>query len=117
MTSILSMNRTARGQVLAALREIYDGVWVRRVGADGGRTLPWSGRIVLVGAVTTAWDTHHAVIATMGDRFVLVRMDSHKGRKAAGRKAIGNTGDETADARGAVAGRGQGPRWHGPQPT
>jgi hypothetical protein len=32
----------------------------------------------------------------MGDRFVLVRMDSTKGRQAAGRQAIGNTGHETA---------------------
>ena len=32
-----------------------------------------------IGAVTTAWDTAHAVIATMGDRFVLVRMDSTHG--------------------------------------
>ena len=30
----------------------------------------------------------------MGDRFILVRVDSTKGRQAAGRKAIGNTGEE-----------------------
>jgi hypothetical protein len=30
----------------------------------------------------------------MGDRFVLVRTDSTKGRIAAGRQTIGNTGDE-----------------------
>jgi hypothetical protein len=30
----------------------------------------------------------------MGDRFVVVRMDSSKGRLAAGRQAIGNTGQE-----------------------
>lgn len=94
VTSILSMSRDQRGQVLGALREVYDGRWARSVGTDGGRTLSWAGRIVLVGAVTTAWDTAHAVIATMGDRFVLLRMDSTTGRQAAGRKAIGNTGSE-----------------------
>ena len=90
VTSILSMNRDIRAKVLAALREIYDGRWYRNVGTDGGRTLDWKGRIVVIGAVTTAWDTAHAVIATMGDRFVLVRIDSTKAGmavRAAGHRA------------------------------
>lgn len=94
VTSILSMNNDARAQVLGALREVYDGRWSRNVGTDGGRTLDWAGRIAVVGAVTTAWDKAHAAIASMGDRFVLVRMDSTTGRQAAGRRAIGNTGSE-----------------------
>jgi len=94
VTSILSMSTELRGQVLGALREVYDGSWSRNVGTDGGRTLDWSGRLVLVGAVTTAWDRAHAVIASMGDRFVLLRMDSTQGRQEAGRRAIGNTGSE-----------------------
>ena len=94
VTSILSMNRDLRASVLAALREVYDGSWSRNVGTDGGRTLDWKGRLVVIGAVTTAWDRAHDVIAAMGDRFVVVRMDSAVGRLAAGRKAIGNTGSE-----------------------
>ena len=107
ITSILSMDRTMRGQVLGALREVHDGSWVRKVGTDGGRSLPWSGRIAVIGAVTTAWDQHHTVIASMGDRFVLIRVDSTTGRVAAGRKAIGNTGVEVQmrkELAGAVAG-------------
>jgi hypothetical protein len=107
VTSILSMNRDLRGQILGAFREIHDGSWVRKVGTDGGRSLPWSGRIAVIGAVTTAWDQAHAVIASMGDRFVLVRVDSTTGRVAAGRKAIGNTGVEAqmrAELAAAVAG-------------
>ncbi|MGW5339172.1 hypothetical protein ACWEQD_12205 [Rhodococcus pyridinivorans] len=94
VTSILSMNKDARAEVLAALREVYDGRWSRNVGTDGGRTLDWTGRIVVVGAVTTAWDKAHAAIASMGDRFVLLRMDSTTGRQRAGRRAIANTGRE-----------------------
>lgn len=71
-TSILSADRNTRASVLAAIREIYDGRWERNVGTDGGATLTWVGRIVIVGAVTTAWDGAHAVVATMGDRFVLL---------------------------------------------
>jgi hypothetical protein len=106
-TSILSMNRDLRARVLAALREIYDGRWYREVGTDGGLTIPWEGRIAVIGAVTTAWDAAHAVISTMGDRFVLVRLDSTTKRQAAGRKAIGNTGEEQvmrAELAAAVAG-------------
>jgi Bifunctional DNA primase/polymerase, N-terminal len=95
VTSILSSDRNVRASVLAAIREIYDGRWERNVGSDGGQTLTWSGRIAIVGAVTTAWDTAHAVVAAMGDRFVLIRIDSSVGRKTSGRQAIRNTGDET----------------------
>lgn len=95
VTSILSANRDTRAQVIAALREIHDGRWDRCVGTDGGRTLTWQGRIALVGAVTTAWDRAHDVIAAMGDRFVIVRMDSTTHRIEAGARAIANTGSET----------------------
>jgi hypothetical protein len=94
VTSILSMQRDSRAGVLAALREVHDGRWERNVGTNGGRTLTWTGRIAVIGAVTTAWDTHHSVIATMGDRFVLIRVDSNVGRQSAGRHAIENTGHE-----------------------
>ncbi len=107
VTSILSMNRDLRAKVIAALREVYDGRWCRDVGTDGGRRIEWEGRIAVIGAVTTAWDTAHSVISAMGDRFVLIRMDSTQGRTAAGRKAIGNTGSEPqmrAELADAVAG-------------
>ncbi|WP_424213537.1 MarR family transcriptional regulator [Streptomyces sp. BI20] len=96
VTSILSMNRDARAAVLASLREVYDGCWVRQVGADGGRRLTWRGRLTVIGAVTTAWDAAHAVISVMGDRFVLVRFDSAapRSRRAAARQALANVGHE-----------------------
>lgn len=94
LTSILSLNPGVRAEILAALREIYDGRWTRTVGTDGGRTLDWEGRLTVVGAVTTAWDRAHAAVASMGDRFVLLRMDSTQHRLEAGRRAIANTGGE-----------------------
>jgi hypothetical protein len=108
VTSILSMNRDTRAAVLAALREVYDGRWERNVGTDGGKSLLWTGRITVVGAVTTAYDSAHAVIASMGDRFALVRVDSNLGRLSAGRQALRNVGYEVqmraelAEAAGAV---------------
>lgn len=94
-TSILSLPQSTRPGVLAALRETYDGHWVRSIGADGGRNLEWTGRLCIIGAVTTAWDQTHATVSSMGDRFVLLRLDSIENRLAAGRQAIRNTGSET----------------------
>lgn len=95
-TSILSMNRDLRASVLAAFREVYDGRYERNVGTDGGRTLTWAGRLVLIGATTTAYDSAHGVIASMGDRFALVRMDSTVGRLEAGRQALSNVDHESS---------------------
>jgi hypothetical protein len=94
VTSILSMNRDLRSAVLAALREIHDGRWERNVGTEGGRSLLWTGRITVIGAVTTVWDRAHDVIASMGDRFVMLRMDSSVGRQSAREHAMRNTGQE-----------------------
>ena len=97
VTTILSMNRDTRGLVLSALREIHDGRWSRNMGADGGRTLEWRGRLIVIGACTTAWDAAYQVIATMGDRFLLVRLTADaEGRRSAGMQAIRNVNYETA---------------------
>ena len=94
VTSILSADRNTRGEVLAAIREVYDGRYRREVGVDGGQTLLWEGRLVIVGAVTTAWDSAYSVISIMGDRFVLLRIDSTRARRGSGLRAVRNTGDE-----------------------
>jgi hypothetical protein len=94
VTTILSQNRDTRATVLAALREVFDGRWTRNVGTDGGQTLEWAGRLVVIGAVTTAWDQAHAAVSEMGDRFVLVRFDTTRHRAQSSRRALGNTGNE-----------------------
>lgn len=73
-TSTLSMPHEARRATLAALREIYDGNWTRRLGVDGGTTLSWEGKIGIIAGCTQAIDSHHAVMSAMGERFLLYRM-------------------------------------------
>jgi hypothetical protein len=73
--SVLSMAREPRAQVLAALREIYDGSWVRRVGVDGGKALPWSGKVAILAGCTPVIDNHHGVMASMGERFTFFRLN------------------------------------------
>ena len=72
--SVLSMHPETKAEVLAALREVYDGAWTRHVGTDGGRTLTWEGKVGLLFAATGAIDSHHGVIGSMGDRFLLSRI-------------------------------------------
>ena len=73
-TTVLSMGGEIRGPLLAALREIHDGHWTRNIGVDGGRTLDWRGKCALIGGCTPAIDQHHALMAIMGERFLLYRM-------------------------------------------
>lgn len=74
-TSVIAQNRDTRAAVLSALREIYDGSWTRHVGVDGGRELQWTGKIALIAGVTPAIDAHHSVMASLGERFLLHRLD------------------------------------------
>jgi hypothetical protein len=71
--SVLSMHTETRLEVLAALREIWDGHWTRHVGSDGGRTLSWTGKVGLIFACTGVIDLHYSVIGAMGDRALLSR--------------------------------------------
>jgi energy-coupling factor transporter ATP-binding protein EcfA2 len=95
-TSVLSESPDTRSALLAALREIYDGRWVRRLGSEGGRTLGWVGKVGVLAGVTETIDRHTAVMGAMGERFVLCRMPTldDEGRLSQGRAAMGNVGHQ-----------------------
>ena len=99
--SILSMHTETRAEVLAALREIYDGAWTRHLGTDGGRTLAWKGKVGLLFAATGVIDSHYAVIGSMGDRFLLSRL-APVGRGQFNR-AMKHVGDGTKQMRKELA--------------
>lgn len=71
---ILAMQHDTRQQVLQAMRRIYDGHYVRDVGVEGHRKLRWDGHCGFIGAATEAIDSHHAVIAALGDRYLTLRL-------------------------------------------
>jgi hypothetical protein len=100
-TTVLSMHPDKRGQILSALREIYDGYWYRDVGTGGGARLEWRGKLGMLMCSTTAYDRAHSVIALMGDRFLLVRLDDDK-REAGALAALRGAGGER-EARAAIA--------------
>jgi hypothetical protein len=92
--SILNMSRDARSSVLAALREVFDGSYVRRLGTDGGKSFSWKGKAGLLGGCTSAIEMHHAVMATMGERFLLCRMPTVDEREQAA-CALDHTGESS----------------------
>lgn len=96
-TSLLSERQETRAGLLAALREIYDGRWCRRLGVDGGRTLGWKGKAGVLGAVTETIDRHTAVIGAMGERMAIYRMPvlDDEGRLEQARVAHRNAGRQS----------------------
>lgn len=99
--SMLSMRPDTKAEVLAALREIYDGTWTRRLGVDGGRILAWTGKLGLIFGTTEAYDDHHAVIGSLGDRFLLYRLGAPGNGQL--RKALDHTGASTKIMRDELA--------------
>jgi hypothetical protein len=75
-TSVLGLHRDNLSEMLDALREIYDGKWVRHLGTDGGRTLKWEGKLGLIFGCTEAFDSSYATIGVLGDRFLLYRLSA-----------------------------------------
>jgi hypothetical protein len=98
--SILSMRPDAKAEVLAALREIYDGAWTRHLGTDGGKTLSWAGKIALIFGATGVIDLHYGVIGAMGDRFLLNRLVPGNGQFA---RALQHAGAATGQMRKELA--------------
>jgi prepilin-type processing-associated H-X9-DG protein len=74
MGAILSMQSDRRASVLQALRDVYDGRYVRDVGTGGGERLEWTGRVGLIGGATGELDRHHAVLSALGERWVTLRL-------------------------------------------
>ena len=73
-TTIISMRNENRQEILAQLRETYDGQYSKVFG--NGKEINWQGRFGLIGACTPVYDSHYAVIGSMGERFLLYRTEN-----------------------------------------
>ena len=74
-TSVLAKERTARAELLSALKEIYDGNWHRNKGTDGGMHAEWHGKVGFIAKCTEMIDNqeNRAAMSQMGDRFIYFR--------------------------------------------
>jgi hypothetical protein len=96
-TSILSMRPEANAEVLATLREVYDGAYTRHVATDGGKAMSWKGKVGLIFASTGAFDSRHSVVSAMGDRYLLCRIAPVEGQFE---RALEHTGEKTCKCAG-----------------
>jgi hypothetical protein len=82
-TTILSLNREARGAILSQFREMYDGAMVRTIGT--GKRLEWEGKVGLLGGCTGIVDNGSALNGHLGERYLLFRPPTPNPRAVAQR--------------------------------
>ena len=78
-TTILSMRSENQNEIMAQLREAYDGQYCKIFG--NGKEVNWSGQFGLIAGCTPIYDSHYGVIGSMGERFLLHRTESMNGLK------------------------------------
>lgn len=91
-TTVLSLHRDARSEILGALREIYDGEFSKDFG--NGQSVSWSGRLGFLAGVTPVIDRHHQVLAVLGQRFLMLRLPPED-RDTITKRALAMRGHET----------------------
>jgi hypothetical protein len=92
-TTVLSMRRETRAEILSQLREIHDGEFRKDFGT--GETKVWRGRITILAAVTPVIDRHYSIFTVLGERFLQLRWHRPDSLEA-GRTAIQQQGKEGA---------------------
>ncbi len=90
-TTVLSMRRESRGEILGQLREIYDGEYRKDFGT--GESKVWRGRITILAAVTPVIDRYYSVFSVLGERFLQLRWHRPESFEA-GQRAIQQQGQE-----------------------
>lgn len=90
-TTILSEAPATRTEVLAVLREVFDGHVARSLGSTD-HVISWAGKLGVIAAVTEEIERHRAQIGLMGERFLHILMPPLIERGALARHALTNTG-------------------------
>jgi hypothetical protein len=91
LTTVLTMNREARAEIIGQLREVADGKTEKSFG--NGLRVEWAGKLGLVAGVTPVIDEQHAFLAVMGERFTLYRLPEVNRRDIA-RRSLARRGHE-----------------------
>jgi len=86
-TSILSMQRDAKQEIMGQFREIWDGHMRKMFG--NGKTAEWEGRISILAASTQAVDLAQQQTTVLGERFINYRL-TMPDRKLVGRRSLEN---------------------------
>jgi hypothetical protein len=91
--TVLTMYREAKAEILAQLREIYDGSFSKEWG--NGKSLKWRGKVGLLAGVTEIIDREYSLNQILGERFLLYRLQRADARVLA-RAALSQRSREVA---------------------
>src|SRR3990167_5289620 len=72
-TTLLSMPKDTRAEIMGQLRKVYDGDFSKSFGT--GQSITWKGKMSMIAGVTTAIYTKGAQYSSMGERFIMYKMD------------------------------------------
>jgi hypothetical protein len=99
--TVLSMHREARAEILAALREIYDGSYIKQWG--NGKKFSWEGKVGLLAGCTPIIDRpgESALSSALGERFLQYRVRSAPARTLA-RRAMAQQSSPQHETRAAL---------------
>lgn len=92
-TSILTMRRESREEILGTLRDAYDGECSKAFGSNVG-TVHYKSKFGLIAAVTPVIDKYYSIEQQLGERFLKIRLKSFNPDKVV-RKSLENIGKET----------------------
>lgn len=73
-TSILSMAKEKRDEIIGQLREFYDGSYEKKFG-NIDKKITIKSSFGLIGAVTPKVDQYHSIMGALGERFLKLRSD------------------------------------------
>jgi len=73
-TTLISMNREALAEIMAQLREIYDGQLKKIYGT--GKVIDWKGKVSIIAGCTSAIYSNIALHSAMGERFLMYSLQS-----------------------------------------
>jgi hypothetical protein len=92
-TTIISMREDNRRDILAQIREVYDGELTKETGT--GLSLSWRGKLNFIAGSTSSYYEKQKEIDSMGPRFIMYEIDelSNSGRKDFLRFARNNMND------------------------
>lgn len=90
-TTVLTMHRDKRQEILGQLREIYDGYIKKAFGT--GEEKSWEGKLGFIAGVTTVIDRYQTIHQVLGERFIQYHL-VHEDALTLARKSMENTGDE-----------------------
>lgn len=88
-TTVLSMQKDAKSEIMSQLREIWDGAMKKMFG--NGRIAEWTGKVSVLAASTQAVDMNQQQYTHLGERFLNYRMVMPD-RKLVAMRSLDNSG-------------------------